>query len=49
MGVSFNHGWQMMSDINQPDVESIRDSIDARDRYELLRQARMDTKRSHGG
>ena len=38
-----------MSDIIQLDGDSIRDSVDARDRYELLRQAQLDARHSYGG
>ena len=38
-----------MSDIVQLDGDSIRDFIDARDRYELLHQAEMDARHSYGG
>jgi hypothetical protein len=36
-------------DIIQLDGDSIRDSVDARDRYELLRRAQADAKHSYGG
>lgn len=38
-----------MSDITQLDGDSIRDSVDARDRYQLLRQAQIDARHSYGG
>ncbi|MCI5078235.1 nucleotidyltransferase domain-containing protein [Oricola sp.] len=38
-----------MSDIKLLDGESIRDSVDARDRYELLRAARIEARHSFGG
>ena len=38
-----------MSDIIQFDGDGIRDSFDARDRYELLRQAQFDARHSYGG
>ena len=38
-----------MSDITQLDGDSIRESVDARDRYELLRQAQIDARHSYGG
>lgn len=38
-----------MSDIIQLDGDSIRDAVDARDRYELLRQAQAEAKHSYGG
>ena len=38
-----------MSDIIQLDGDSIRDAVDARDRYELLRRAQAEAKHSYGG
>ena len=38
-----------VSNITQLDGDSIRDSVDARDRYELLRQAQIDARHSYGG
>ena len=38
-----------MSDIIQLDGDSIRDFIDARDRFELLHQAETDARHSYGG
>lgn len=38
-----------MSEIVQLDGDSIRDIVDARDRYELLRRAQADSKHSYGG
>ncbi len=38
-----------MNYINLLDGDSIRDAVDARDRYELLRQAQAEAKHSYGG
>ncbi len=38
-----------MSNIIQLDGDSIRDAVDARDRYELLRRAQAEAKHSYGG
>ncbi|MYH56700.1 MAG: hypothetical protein F4145_01495 [Boseongicola sp. SB0675_bin_26] len=38
-----------MSDIIQLDGDSIRDAVDARDRYELLRRVQAEAKHSYGG
>lgn len=38
-----------MNDIIQIDGDSIRDAVDARDRFELLRQAQSEVRHSYGG
>ncbi len=38
-----------MTEIIQLDYDSLRDSVDARDRFDLFREARRDTRHSYGG